>query len=75
MRGSRTVRLVALAAVGVIAFPACGSTNNAPDPSPTSVSVQPTSKATIPGPNSFSPAPIAPLSPTARPRNTPTQQP
>ncbi|WP_144418277.1 hypothetical protein [Mycobacterium sp. EPa45] len=75
-RRSRTVWLVALAGVGVVAFPACGSKDHgAPAPTPSSASVQPTSKATIPGPNSFSPAPIAPLNPTASPRNAPPQRP
>jgi len=70
------VWLGALAAVGVVTFPACGSgKDTTPVPAPSSASVQPTSKATIPGPNSFSPVPIAPLSPTAKPGNAPTHQP
>ncbi|KAA0108345.1 hypothetical protein [Mycolicibacterium sp. P1-5] len=72
---SRRIWLAALAGIGVVAFTACGSEDSAPVRTPSSASVQPTSKATIPGPNSFSPAPIPPLSPTAHPGNAPTQQP
>jgi hypothetical protein len=72
---SRSVWLVTLAAIGVVAFPGCGSKDNAPAPGPSGSSVQPTSKGTLPGPNSFSPIPIAPLSPTANPGNAPTQHP
>jgi hypothetical protein len=67
--------LLALAAVGVVAFPACGSHDSAPAPRPSSASVQPTSKATLPGPNNFSPAPIAPLNPTANPGKDITPRP
>ena len=51
------------------------ATGSAPAPTPSSSSVQPTSKGTLPGPNSFSPAPIAPLNPTVSPGNDPTQRP
>ncbi|WP_431232003.1 hypothetical protein ACQ856_21230 [Mycolicibacterium psychrotolerans] len=71
----RAIWLVTLAGAGAVVFPACGSTDSAPAPTPSSSSVQPTSKATLPGPNSFSPAPIAPLNPTASPKNDPAQSP
>jgi hypothetical protein len=62
----RTVGSVALAAVGIVVFAACGAKSNEPA-STTTPSVSPTSKNTLPGPNNFSPSPIAPLNPTASP--------
>lgn len=62
----RAVGSVALAAVAIVMFTACGAKDNEPASS-TSTSLSPTSKATLPGPNNFSPSPIAPLNPTASP--------
>ncbi|WP_240163256.1 hypothetical protein [Mycolicibacterium sphagni] len=62
----RAVGTVALAAVGIVVLAACGAKDNEPASS-TSPSLSPTSKATLPGPNNFSPSPIAPLNPTASP--------
>ena len=79
MRGRSAVRgafLVVLAGVGVVTFTACGAKGTAPASSTTSSqSLQPTSKATFPGPNNFSPAPIAPLNPTVNPTNVQTTHP
>jgi hypothetical protein len=79
MKGPTRIRaacLVALAAVGVVVFTACEAKVNEPASGTTpSSSVQPTSKATLPGPNNFSPAPIAPLSPTANPGYDTAQHP
>ena len=72
----RAVCLVALAAVGVVVFTACATKSNEPASSTTpSSSVQPTSKASLPGPNQFSPAPVTPLNPTVNPGNQTTQRP
>jgi ABC-type transport system substrate-binding protein len=62
----RAVGSVALAAVSVVVLAACGAKSNEPA-STTSPTVSPTSKITLPGPNNFSPSPIAPLNPTASP--------
>jgi hypothetical protein len=56
---------LALAGVGIVVFAACGTKSN--EPASTSPTVSPTSKNTLPGPNNFSPSPIAPLNPTASP--------
>ncbi|WP_319434036.1 hypothetical protein [Mycobacterium sp. RTGN5] len=69
MRGRNRIRgicAVALTAVGIVMFTACGAKGAEPA-STTSPSVSPTSKNTLPGPNNFSPSPIAPLNPTASP--------
>ncbi|BBY66922.1 hypothetical protein [Mycolicibacterium helvum] len=70
----RAVGSVALAAVGIVVFTACGTKAHEPTSS-TSPSVSPTSKVTMPGQNNFSPSPIAPLNPTASPGNQITQRP
>jgi hypothetical protein len=70
MKGRNRLRAtfrVMSAAAGIVVFTACGANANQPAPTTTSPSVQPTNKAPIPGPNNFSPAPIAPLNPTASP--------
>ena len=59
--GRRWAILLAVAALMVAA--ACAKPAEAPMESPTSGSVQPTSKAVNGGPNSFSPKPLAPLTP------------
>jgi hypothetical protein len=71
----RAACLVALAAVGTVVFTACGANGNEPASTSSSPSVHPASKAILPGPNNFSPAPIAPLNPTASPGSQPTQHP
>ena len=70
----RTACSVALAAVGIVVFAACGAKSNEPA-STTTPSVSPTSKNTLPGPNNFSPSPIAPLNPTASPGSQVTPRP
>ena len=77
MKGRNRIRaasLAALAATGVVAFTACGANGDKPA-STTSPSLSPTSKVTVPGPNNFSPAPIAPLNPTVSPGNGTTAHP
>jgi hypothetical protein len=78
MKGRNRIRatlLMMLAAAGIVVFTACGANGNQPAPTTTSHSVEPTTKATIPGPNNFSPAPIAPLNPTASPGSQIVQRP
>jgi ABC-type transport system substrate-binding protein len=77
MKGRNRIRVVgaaALAAVAVVVFAACGAKSYEPA-STTSPSVSPTSKITLPGPNNFSPSPIAPLNPTASPGSQVTPRP
>ncbi|MBB3603874.1 hypothetical protein FHT40_003535 [Mycolicibacterium sp. BK556] len=76
MQGRKLIRavcLVCLAAGVAVGLTACGAGDKAP--APTSASLSPTSKATLPGPNNFSPSPIAPLNPTVNPGNDQTQHP
>lgn len=67
--------LMVIAAIGVVSVTACGASADNPGSTTTSPSVQPTSKATLPGPNEFSPAPLAPLNPTVGPSAATTAHP
>lgn len=69
----RAVCSVALAAVGIVVFTACAAKGNEPA-STAKPSVSPTSKATLPGSNNFSPSPLMPLNPTASPGSQITQR-
>ena len=69
----RVARLMAVVA-GAVVVAACGSQGE-PAPTTSGPSVSPTSKATLPGVNNFSPSPIAPLNPTANPGDQPTPRP
>jgi len=78
MKGRNRIRaacLMTLAASGVVAFTACGTKSNEPAPSTSSVSVSPTSKATLPGANQFTPAPVTPSNPTEKPDNDGAKRP
>ena len=78
MKGRSHIRAactVALAAVGVVVFAACGTNDSGPASTTTSPSVSPTSKATLPGPNNFSPGPVTPMNPTVKSDNQPVKTP
>jgi hypothetical protein len=78
MRGRSRIRavcLIALAAVSVVVFTACGAGASGPASTANSPSVSPTSKATLPGPNNFSPGPVTPMNPTVNPTDGPVKKP
>jgi|EndMetStandDraft_8_1072994.scaffolds.fasta_scaffold164368_2 hypothetical protein len=79
MRGRRRIRaacLVAGTAVGVVVFTACAGNASGPESTTTtSPSVSPTSKATLPGPNNFSPGPVTPMNPTVKSNDEPVKTP
>ncbi|GAY15472.1 hypothetical protein MSZK_21980 [Mycobacterium sp. shizuoka-1] len=76
MKGCTPIRVARsmVIAAGVVLLAGCGS-HDEPAPATSGPSVSPTSKATLPGVNNFSPSPIAPLNPTANPGDKQTQHP